>query len=187
MNNKITKNYIIADTHFFHDALKRFCGRPEKFEQLIINNWKSTVKPWDIIFHLGDVTWGNQTELKSIITSLPGTKVLVRGNHDKNHSNNWFIKAGFSIVVEKVQIDNIILSHMPSVMNRAEIKRNIINIHGHFHNNKPSTWENYLKKRITNNHYLLVLENIDYKPVLLKTAITKKFVTMSKKILESEN
>ncbi len=179
-NNNIIKTYIIADLHFQHKKMQEYCYRPSNSDQLIINNWKNTVDRNDLIYVLGDVIWGNLEELKKIIYQLPGIKILIRGNHDKNHTNNWFIQAGFAAVLEKAQINGIILSHFPSIMNQEEIDRGIVNIHGHFHNNPQSSWEKSLKKRLTNNHFLLSLELIKYKPILLNNAIRKNLVTKTK-------
>ena len=154
MNEKISKYYILSDTHWGHQRIiTEFVFRPVNFEKLIIKNWKNTVKEQDIIIHLGDVTWGSQEQLQQIMNKLPGTKILVKGNHDRNHSNNWFIKAGFTAVFEKVQISGIIFSHFPAILNEEEIDRGIINVHGHFHNNPPDKWEKKLVEKITNNHF----------------------------------
>lgn len=182
MDNKISKTFLITDTHFSHSRIITHFGfRPKNFNQLIINNWKNTVKNEDIIFHLGDVTWGSQEELKNIMNDLPGTKILIKGNHDRNHSNNWFIKAGFSAVLEKAQISGIILSHMPSLMHKEEIERDIINIFGHFHDNSPDRWEGRFKERITDNHYLLSLEEVNYTPISIENAKKRKFIINAKK------
>jgi len=186
MSNEISKTYLLSDTHFFHKAMIEYCNRPPNFDQKIINQWQATVGPQDIVYHLGDVTWGSQEQLQQILHSLPGTKILIRGNHDKNHSNNWFIHAGFAAVVEKVQVSGVILSHFPARMTQEEIDYGIINIHGHFHNNNPKKWEPKSKDKITSNHFLMILENIDYRPIDLQKARKGKFVENSKKLLESE-
>ena len=62
------------------------------------------------------------------------------------------------------------------MLNEKEIELGIINIHGHFHNAKKTKWENKYKDRLTNNHYLLALEYVHYKPILLETAKKGKFV-----------
>ena len=180
--NKISKIYLITDAHFSHKNIKEFCNRPDNYEQLIINNWRATVQPEDIIVDLGDTGFCSQQELKNIIENLPGTKILIRGNHDKNHSNNWFINAGYSLVCEKIQISRVILSHVPAILNEKEIELGIINIHGHFHNVKRRRWEELYKKRLTDNHYLLALEYTDYKPILLEKAKRGKFVKKTKLI-----
>jgi len=185
MDEKTSKIYIITDCHWFHNRIvEDFCFRPKNFHDLIINNWKNTVKETDIVFDLGDVTWGSQEQLFQIMQQLPGTKILIRGNHDRSHSNTWFIKAGYAAVLEKAQISGVILSHFPAILNEEEIERGIINVHGHFHNNSPSRWEPKLKERITNNHYLLSIEDVGYKPISLELIRKHKFVKNSKKLIE---
>lgn len=186
MDNKPSKVYVITDLHISHTRMKEFCGRPVNFEKLIINQWKTTVSPQDIVYDLGDVTWGSQGQLQTIMAGLPGTKILIRGNHDRSHSNNWFIKAGYSAVLEKAQIGGVILSHFPSILNEEELERGIINVHGHFHNANPKKWEKRLKERITDNHYLLSLENVNYMPIALEKIKKRKFVQNTKKLIESE-
>lgn len=187
MDNKISKNYIIADTHWSHTKMIEYCTRPPDFDQKIIKQWQVTIQPQDIVYHLGDVTWGSQGQLQTIMSGLPGTKILVRGNHDRNHSNNWFIQAGFAAVVEKAQVSGVILSHFPALMTQEELDFGIINIHGHFHNNPPKKWEQKLKDKITSSHFLMILENIEYRPISLESARKGKFVYNSKKLVESES
>jgi calcineurin-like phosphoesterase family protein len=187
MDNEISKTYIITDTHFSHDLMLQYCNRPPNFGHKIIKQWQAIVNPQDIVYHLGDVTWGSQEQLQQIMHSLPGTKILVRGNHDRSHSNNWFIRAGFAAAVEKAQVSGVILSHFPALMTQEEIDYGIINIHGHFHNNDPKRWEQKLKDKITSNHFLMILEDVGYRPIPLQEARKGKFVKNSKKLLESDS
>ena len=188
MDNKPSKTYIIADSHWSHNRIITHFGfRPKNFHDLIEKNWQNTVNENDIVFHLGDVTWGSQEQLTQIMSKLPGTKILIRGNHDRSHSNNWFIKAGFAAVLEKAQISGVILSHFPAMLSKEEIERGIINVHGHFHNNKPSRWEEKLKERITFNHYLIALEETNYTPVSLELIRKKKFVKNSKELIDKSH
>ena len=78
------------------------------------------------------------------------------------------------------------MSHMPAFMNQEELDRGIINVHGHFHNNTADRWEQRFVDRITDNHYLLALEDVDYTPVSLEAILKRRFVKNSKKLLESE-
>lgn len=184
----IAKTYVITDTHFFHDRIITDFGfRPSNFNQLIINNWINTVGEDDIVIHLGDVIWGNQDQLKSVMGQLTGNIILVRGNHDKSHSNNWFIQAGFCAVFEKVQMSGVIFSHVPAIMNQEEIDRGLINVFGHFHNNGPDRWEKDYKQRITPNHFLLSLEDVNYSPVSLEKIKRQKYVKNAYNMLKSEN
>jgi len=181
--NLISKVYLVSDTHFYHHKLIEVCNRPQNFEQKIINQWKNTVSSNDIVYHLGDVTFGSQEKLKEIMKDLPGTKILIKGNHDKKNSNNWFIQSGFAAVFDEVKTGNVILSHCPISLTKEEIDKGIINIHGHFHNCAVERWEPELKELITNNHFLLILEEINYCPVSLELAKKKKFVKNTKQLL----
>ena len=80
MDKTISKTFLITDTHWEHSRIITDFGfRPDNFGQIITNNWQNTVKNEDIVFHLGDVTWGSQDQLKNIMDNLPGTKILIRG------------------------------------------------------------------------------------------------------------
>lgn len=88
-------------------------------------------------------------------------------------------------MLEKAQISGVILSHSPAIMRAEEIERGIINVHGHFHNNDPNKWEKHLIQRITSNHYLLTLEDVEYRPVPLEAVIRRKFIVNSKELLKN--
>lgn len=169
MNNKeAVRRYILPDAHYGHNRVCEFCDRPISFENKINNNIKTIVRPQDEIIFLGDVCFGNLDFLQHMISDLPGRKILTKGNHDKR-SNTWYYKAGFDFVCDSVTIGQYVLSHMP-----IPINKNQINIHGHFHNCSPVKWEQYLIDQLTENHYLSALEFIDYRPILLTTAMEKK-------------
>ena len=173
----IRNSWIISDTHFLHKRVRLFCARPSNYQELIIRYWKELIKPNDIIYHLGDVIFGNKKQLSDFMEDLPGTKILIRGNHDKNHSNNFFIDAGFNLVCDSIRINrHIILSHKPIKL----YDEDKINIHGHFHNITSKNWEPELKEILTDNHYLYSIEENKYKPILLKNPFNPKILIKSK-------
>jgi calcineurin-like phosphoesterase family protein len=57
----VSKTWFIADTHFGHASILRFCSRPwqsiEDHDQALIELWNSVVAPGDTIFHLGDFAY----------------------------------------------------------------------------------------------------------------------------------
>ena len=68
-NNKLEitlDTWIISDTHFFHENIRRYCNRPENWQELIIKNWNDLVSPDETILHLGDFALAT----KAILTSL---------------------------------------------------------------------------------------------------------------------
>ena len=167
MNKDAVRRYILADAHYGHRNMESFCGRPRGFEYKTNTNIKHIVRPMDDLIYLGDVIFSNQAFLKSMIEDLPGRKILTKGNHDK-HSDTWFYNAGFDFVCDRIVIGKYVLSHVP-----VNIEEGQINIHGHFHNVPAKNWESYLVERLTDNHYLCSLEIVDYKPILLNTAVER--------------
>ena len=58
----------------------------EKHAEKIAANWKAVVKPEDLVLIPGDISWAMRLEDAMAdlvwIHALPGTKVMIKGNHD---------------------------------------------------------------------------------------------------------
>lgn len=97
--------YFIADTHFNHPNIIKYCNRPFKntyeMNEYIIQKWNSVVKKDDTVYHLGDVGFGSLQEVKSLVERLNGTKILLKGNHDFKIGTNTWKEIGFSEVYKK--------------------------------------------------------------------------------------
>ena len=90
------KTYIIADTHFNIDKIETYCQRPENYTDLICREWRNAVHESDTVIHLGDVAIGGYAVwVRGVLESLPGRKILIRGNHDRKHGNQWWQNNGF--------------------------------------------------------------------------------------------
>lgn len=85
--------YFTSDTHFNHKNIVTFCGRPfadiQSMNESLIENWNNIVGPEDTVYHLGDVAFGNKSQIQHILSQLNGNIVLIIGNHDrkKNFKN----------------------------------------------------------------------------------------------------
>ena len=151
--------YFIADTHFNHENIIKYCNRPFKnskeMNEYIANKWNSVVTKGDIVYHLGDVGFGSTEELKELVGRLNGTKILIRGNHDYKRGINGWKKVGFSEVYKKkLVLGNLILTHEP-----IEVEENYINVFGQIHNK-------LLDERFNkNNHICVSCDVIDYTPI----------------------
>lgn len=82
--------YALADLHLalgIPDKSMEFFGGPwTSYVQKIEENWKSTISQNDLVLISGDISWakGEKEALTDLqwIDQLPGTKLLLRGNHD---------------------------------------------------------------------------------------------------------
>ncbi|MDP9314478.1 MAG: metallophosphoesterase [Chloroflexota bacterium] len=151
--------WIITDTHFNHARLQELGGRPVDADEQIKRNWQRLVAPDDVVIHLGDVIIGKQSQLKGIMEQLPGTKILVRGNHD-HEKNSWYIQRGFAFVCDMLVIRDILFSHEPVAVLPSGVR---INIHGHFHNNDHRTFEFDVKP-----HNKVIYIEHEYNPIALE-------------------
>lgn len=160
--------FVIADTHFGHQALHEdYLARPVNFGEMIIRNWKSIIKDEDLVIHLGDVVVGKSNEWDKTIPNLPGRKILILGNHD-GKSLSWYLANRFDFCctsfIWKLYGFDIAFSHEP--LSEGDFD---LNIHGHLHLNRHREIETGKK------HFLFSLERTLYRPLLLET-IVKEWV-----------
>lgn len=157
---RVRRVWLITDTHFYHRDIDVWCGRPHDHNELLIRNLQTMLCPLDTLVHLGDVILRNQQQLAGIMASIPGTKILVRGNHDKE-SDSWYTRRGFAVVCESIVIKDVLLSHKPQII-PAHIR---LNVHGHFHNTDHHIHEPHFQAILEPRHRLLAVEYTNYKPV----------------------
>lgn len=99
--------YAISDLHLsLGSASKRmdiFDGW-ENYVDRLQQNWMQTVKKNDTVVIAGDVSWGMSLSESiddfKFLDSLPGKKIILKGNHDywwstRNKMENFFVEHGF--------------------------------------------------------------------------------------------
>ena len=81
--------YVIADLHLSHGADKPmdvFGAKWENHTEKLRENWLKTVSQEDTVVIVGDISWGlrfeNAVDDLAFIHSLPGKKIISKGNHD---------------------------------------------------------------------------------------------------------
>jgi len=129
--------YFIADTHFGHKNIIKFCERPyetvDEMDKDLIARWNSAINKNDVVFHLGDFAfYSNKAKVIDIIEQLNGTICLIKGNHD-NFSDNFYrnhFDAVYNYFEYKHNRIRYKLFHYP-----IEEWANGIHFHGHSHGN----------------------------------------------------
>lgn len=171
--------WVISDTHFQHANILNFAdkdGNPvrghlfdnvDQMDECMMDNWNSVVKPGDIVYHLGDVFFGNKETFMQKWKKLNGSKRLVLGNHD---DAKFFIKHELVtkvVVWREFHEHGLLLSHIPlnpsglvryrhgAPVNSHHLQKQLLNVHGHIHQN-PSP---------TEHHKCVCVEQVDYTPV----------------------
>ena len=144
MNKQI---WFTSDTHFCHD--RGFVYEPRCFQNIdemneaIVERWNSVVKPWDIVYHLGDVMLNDNDKGCEFFKKLNGQIYILRGNHDTNNRVNIYntlpnvFDCGDYARVIKVGKYTFYLSNYPTntsnLENNAPLSQHIINLYGHTH------------------------------------------------------
>lgn len=104
--------YFTADLHLFHRNIRRWYPDRED-ENTIIQIWNSQVRSDDIVYVLGDLTFGSHEQTHRTTSSLNGRIILVRGNHDRR-SPTWYRRLGIEVVRGPIVIEpRLVLSHYP--------------------------------------------------------------------------
>jgi len=166
------KTFLIADTHFGHNNIVNFLRedgsklRPwdsiKEHDEALIENWNSVVKPCDKVYHLGDVGFKSATHLINLVSSLNGTKILIKGNHD-NLKLSQYAKV-FKDVRASHQLDGIVLSHIP--LHQSTLYRWKGQIHGHTHDGVILRYIEWEDIEVPDEKYFNVsCERINYTPI----------------------
>lgn len=111
--------YFTSDLHIGHEKSIEFDQRPfrnlDHMHEVLINNFNSTVRMYDICYFLGDVGFGGDIT-KQVIRELNGSKILIMGNHDKKGHQYWY-ECGFTAVMNFGAIhiagELVTMSHCP--------------------------------------------------------------------------
>ena len=124
------KVYCATDWHLWTRLVKNkpACKKRKEFDK-ILKNINETLTKDDLLIYLGDLVDGEfqeKDELKSILLTLPGKKVMVLGNNDL-FGAAFYKSCGFDYVVQSFVWNDIIFTHMPIKNN------NTMNVHGHIH------------------------------------------------------
>ena len=125
--------WFVSDTHFDHENIIKYCNRPfksvDEMNNTIWQNWNRVVAPGDIVYHLGDFALGPSRNyvqrVNNLLGVLNGRIYLIKGNHDRKVN-----QLNFEDVFNGLELDGLLLSHVPK-------ETDLINIHGHVHNNMP--------------------------------------------------
>jgi len=173
--------YIVSDSHLGHENIKRYIGRPDNFEQVLLDNLK-VIKREDVFIHLGDIAFGNEENWHYLMfQNVPCKRFLTIGNHD-HRSFGWYLDHGWDFVSRNFTIDfyghRIVFSH--EQVHGGDFT---LNIHGHWHNNEPDE-----KTMIKGKYALVSMEKSNYKPLKLINIISEfDKATLKYKSIKDEN
>jgi calcineurin-like phosphoesterase family protein/2'-5' RNA ligase len=166
--------YFIADAHFDHKNIIKYCHRPfssvAEMNQAMKNNWNNTVGDNGIVYFVGDWSFGRRSRPPAYWKGrMKGNIVSIRGSHDREVGGIQFRD------FEELHVNgyDFLLIHNPNPNDKRQTekqKQKLQNwrgwvIHGHVHNNEMDKYPFINGERKTIN---VGVELINYKPVSLE-------------------
>lgn len=131
--------WVTADHHWGHRNIARLQDRPLDHEDLMARLWHERVGTDDHVLHLGDLlvfpAVEDVTRYQALLSSLPGEKRIMLGNHDRRLRTLYRV-CGFEVVAgyrERLHLvmdgRRICFSHRPDNDDGTWD----VNVHGHVH------------------------------------------------------
>lgn len=176
--------FFTSDLHFGHENVLAFDNRPfssvEKMNEELIARWNAKVRPGDIVYVLGDMIWKTEhCTAAELIKKLNGTKILIKGNHDR-FLHNADAKKCFAAIKDYEDIHvklidgtdrRVIMSHYFIPFYNGHLY-NAIHLHGHSHVTDEAFFEermikDFHKDGIRHESYNVGCMYWDYEPVTL--------------------
>jgi len=160
--------FFSSDTHYFHKNIIKYCSRPfstvKEMNDVMVESWNSVVSDEDLAFHVGDFSLSRSTssqDVSSIIQSLKGRKVLIRGNHD-SYDDNFFLGSGFMATLDSINLGGVLLIHYPL---HEAFSRKVRDshwgevshvVHGHDHRKDIPEFENHFNVAVDRHNFIPV-------------------------------
>lgn len=129
--------------HLFHKRIleynrdTRLGANMEEMIELLVQNWNKKVKPGDLVYNLGDVSFSGDEVTHQVLSRLNGKQILIRGNHDhlmhKTASKSYrHFESVHDLASVKVDGSIIVLCHFPMLIwDRKHYGS--YHLHGHTH------------------------------------------------------
>jgi len=182
------KTFFTGDTHFGHENVIKFDGRPfetvEEMDNELIRRWNAKVDKGDLVYVLGDMIWKSRNDdAPTLIKSLNGQIILIKGNHDR-FLHNAKAKAALAgikdsddicVTLEDGTKKRCILSHYFIPMYNGH-RHQAIHLHAHSHFTDEADFEvdfaeELNKKGCKNEIYNVGCMYWNYEPVTLDEII----------------
>jgi calcineurin-like phosphoesterase family protein len=135
-----------SDLHFGHKRIVEFtnrgiaCRSQDNHDFWLVDLWNIEVSAGDVVYHLGDFSfYKNYDDVANIVKQLKGTKIFIKGNHDKREHLDQLVKdeliaAWYDYKEIKLDDTSVVLFHYP-IASWHKQGYGAYHLHGHCHGN----------------------------------------------------
>ena len=174
--------FYIADTHFGHENVIKFDGRPfvdiNDMNSTMRDKWNDVVGKDDVVYILGDFMWKFKDTDYEFVKSLNGRKRLIKGNHDKATHSSKFKRLFEQITDYEKVVDEdtaVILCHYPIMAYDGSFRGRNVHLYGHIHSSDEGRMVESFKTLYRDDDHPMRLYNVgcmmpwmDYRPRTLR-------------------
>lgn len=131
-----------SDLHAFHKNICKFTNRhlvtnTENHEEWLVNLWNSQATQSDLVYILGDISFGKFDQTKEVLQRLQGQKIVIKGNHDNEQNLNRLKYDGVITawkLYDEIEIQGVkaCLMHYPIASWNRQHYGSLM-LHGHSH------------------------------------------------------
>lgn len=201
------KVFFTADLHFGHENVIKFDERPfqtvEEMDAELVRRWNAKVGKGDLVYVLGDMIWKTRnSDAETLIRSLNGQIILIKGNHDRFLSNAKAKNAlagvkdydDICVKLEDGTERRVILFHQYIPFHIGH-RHNGVHLYGHSHNTEEYSDEEFIKRRLRLKGYSQQCYNVgcvhwNYEPVTLDEILVhdlKKYAELAERESEAKS
>ena len=164
--DQVARSWVWADLHLNHQAIIWSGQRPFRdataMRTALLTAWNEMIREDELIVCLGDVTVGPPSPaVDEALAGLPGTKLLVVGNHEFVNNRELPKDYGFEALYPTLICESdppLLLTHEPL----ERVPAGCISVHGHLHGTASRTAAARSARHLNVN-----VEMISYRPVRL--------------------
>lgn len=186
----MAKVFFTSDLHFGHENVIRFDNRPfdtvEEMDAELIRRWNAKVGKGDLVYVLGDMIWKTRNcDAETLIRSLNGQIILIKGNHDRFLHNAKAKNAlagvkdydDICVKLEDGTDRRVVLCHYYIPFYNGH-RWQAVHLHGHSHNSEEYLIEESLKQKLRDDGFETRSYNVgcmhwNYEPVTLDEILVK--------------
>lgn len=130
-------NWVTSDLHLHHKKILDFCSSTRPYADLAAMHdsfrkaWQERVEPEDVVYILGDVSFGSKKQTAKVFEDLAGKIVIIKGNHD-----NSKMLSAFDVVLPYheviIEMTRVCMFHFP-IASWHKKEHGSVHVHGHMH------------------------------------------------------
>jgi calcineurin-like phosphoesterase family protein len=133
------------DPHLGHDAMRRFCPDTrghftsgDQMTEALVEAYRSVVHAGDTCIVGGDFMYRlEEKRMRKVYDALPGTKILVVGNHDGADTRALPWASQHDILYASIESTRLVICHYPMLSWMGSMKGALM-LYGHHHGRIPA-------------------------------------------------